>query len=123
MSDSKILMVMMPRQPTEEMLDQLTAGIGEEWRTYRREQARKMYLDFVDAAYKQAGQTVEPRPTPARLVSIPSGQYAGKASGNRVVVDGEHKFVVETETYVKGISCPCTVIVDAGLNNYYVVFK
>lgn len=64
-----------------------------------------------------------PRHHGAQLVSIPSGEYVGKASGNQVVVDGKFKFVVQTEDYVKGIDCPCTVIVDAGSNRYWVVYR
>lgn len=51
---------------------------------------------------------------PAKLVPIqpPPGEYAALGCGNKVqwVCNG-HTFTVETEDYVKGIDCPCTVTV------------
>ena len=122
MSNVPIGMVLMPQAPTEAMLDRVTDGVSEEWRSYRRERARQTYRDFVAAVQKEQ-PVLPPRHHSAQLVSIPSGEYVGKASGNRVVVDGEFKFVVQTEDYVKGIDCPCTVIVDAGSNRYWVVYR
>lgn len=112
-------MLLMPITPTDEMLDYVTQGVGTEWRAYRRERARQTYRDFVAAVQKEQQQRHR---SVAQLVSVPSGEYVGKASGNRVVVDGDYKFVLQTENYVKGIDCPCTVIVDAGSNRYWVVY-
>jgi hypothetical protein len=37
----------MPTTPSEEMLDAVTEGVCAEWRPYRRQQARALYLAFV----------------------------------------------------------------------------
>ena len=56
------------------------------------------------------------RTCPARLIQhLPPGEYPALACGNVVVVNTpEHKFVVQTEDYVKGIDCPCVVIYANG---------
>jgi hypothetical protein len=50
----------------------------------------------------------------AKLVPVrpPPGEYAALGCGNKVqwLCNG-HTFTVETEDYVKGIDCPCTVTV------------
>jgi hypothetical protein len=56
----------------------------------------------------------QPNGIPAKLVPVlpPPGDYPALGSGNRVswFCNG-HTYTVETEDYVKGINCPCTVTV------------
>ena len=56
----------------------------------------------------------QPKGIPAKLMPVrpPPGEYPALGSGNKVswFCNG-HTFVVETEDYVKGIDCPCTVTV------------